>query len=236
MMNRILGSVHRRGIRKTIVIGLRYLWHNVTATRYLWDRLFDLRYGTDTYAPLEVNKLGVTGDNLWHASAYHPARAATFISLMKVLKLPPTYGFVDLGCGKERVLLMAAQFGFRVIRGVEFSSVLCKIARCNVEKYIRFVPAASVISVHLADITEYELHADEHVYFIFNAFDNIVIDKLIMRFQRSLELHPRPLYVIYNNPIYKSAWDASELFQTHHEYTFPNDRIAVYSNATNNVG
>ena len=39
--------------------------------------------------------------------------------------------FVDLGCGKGRVLLVAAEYPFRQIVGVEISAALSEIARKN---------------------------------------------------------------------------------------------------------
>lgn len=40
--------------------------------------------------------------------------------------------FVDVGCGESRVLLMAAEFPFRQIVGVDASETLCDIAWKNV--------------------------------------------------------------------------------------------------------
>ncbi len=39
------------------------------------------------------------------------------------------YDFLDLGCGKGRALIVAAEFPFRAITGVELSPALAAIAR-----------------------------------------------------------------------------------------------------------
>ena len=56
-------------------------------------------------------------------------RLRPFRRLMRTLSLPPGSGFVDFGCGKGRVLLLAAGFGFARITGVEFAKELCDIAK-----------------------------------------------------------------------------------------------------------
>jgi 2-polyprenyl-3-methyl-5-hydroxy-6-metoxy-1,4-benzoquinol methylase len=52
-------------------------------------------------------------------------------------KMIPRATFIDIGCGKGRVLLMAAEHGFRKIIGIDFAADLCLTARGNVEQYRR---------------------------------------------------------------------------------------------------
>ena len=47
----------------------------------------------------------------------------------------PQYTFIDLGCGKGCMLLIAAQFPFRQVRGVEFAPALQAIAEKNIAVY-----------------------------------------------------------------------------------------------------
>lgn len=46
------------------------------------------------------------------------------------------YSFVDLGCGKGRTLIVAAQLPFREVLGVELSPLHCEVAEANVERYL----------------------------------------------------------------------------------------------------
>ena len=47
------------------------------------------------------------------------------------------FTFVDIGCGKGRALLLAEEYPFRKIIGVEFSRRLAKIAAANAAKSAR---------------------------------------------------------------------------------------------------
>lgn len=49
----------------------------------------------------------------------------------------PRATFIDIGCGEGRVLLMAAEHGFRKIIGIDLAADLCLTARGNVERYRR---------------------------------------------------------------------------------------------------
>ena len=55
--------------------------------------------------------------------------------LFKKLKIPDDKVFIDIGSGKGRVLLIAAEFGIKEVRGIEFSPVLCEIAKKNISIY-----------------------------------------------------------------------------------------------------
>jgi cyclopropane fatty-acyl-phospholipid synthase-like methyltransferase len=78
------------------------------------DLEFDLRYGTDTMRRVEK-------DALPGSSSYSATKARGFRTLMRKLDLPKASVFVDLGSGKGRVLLLAAQYGFEKVVGVEYS-------------------------------------------------------------------------------------------------------------------
>jgi hypothetical protein len=66
--------------------------------------------------------------------------------MLRDLPIPDVsgYTFIDMGSGKGRMLLLAAEPPFRRIIGVEFASDLDALARSNVKTYRN--PKASVLS------------------------------------------------------------------------------------------
>jgi cyclopropane fatty-acyl-phospholipid synthase-like methyltransferase len=98
-------------------------------SRVALDIAFDLRYGTDTIRCTEMNTLAFQSENKKLATLYQASEPQPLRSIMRKLDLPKDSSFVDLGSGKGRVLLIAAQFGFQRVIGVEFSRELCEIAR-----------------------------------------------------------------------------------------------------------
>ena len=101
-----------------------------------FDYLFDLKYGIDTFSWVEVDDLKIDNHRKKRAKMYQPTCTLPLRKLLKELNIPPGKVFVDLGCGKGIVLLVASDFGFKEARGIEFSPVLCDIAikNCSTKK------------------------------------------------------------------------------------------------------
>ena len=111
-MSKILASLRREGISVTA----RKV---VSAAREPW---FDLVHRTDTRGRIEVATLDVRGPNVEHACGYEPTGHHELKALLRRLDLFDDGGvFVDFGCGKGRVLLLATDYPFDRIVGVEFS-------------------------------------------------------------------------------------------------------------------
>ncbi|QDT37699.1 class I SAM-dependent methyltransferase [Stratiformator vulcanicus] len=78
--------------------------------------------------------LGVSEKQAEQAVEYNPTTASQFGSILESLPIDyEQFSFVDLGSGKGRVLLMASEFPFREVVGVELSSQLHEIAANNID-------------------------------------------------------------------------------------------------------
>ena len=100
-----------------------------------WDRVhpFDIEHGTDTSGFVAVADL----DQLKHEAArarslpYAGSQPSIVRAVLATLQPLELFTFVDLGCGKGRPLLVASEYPFREIIGVELSASLAKIAQRN---------------------------------------------------------------------------------------------------------
>src|SRR5262245_13193868 len=108
-------SVRLRGVAQTASI----------AATVSMDLFFDLKYGTDTMRWVTREALSTTSQNKTHSAPYQATKARPLLRLLERLELPKDSAFVDIGSGKGRVLLIASQYGFRKIVGIEFSGTLC---------------------------------------------------------------------------------------------------------------
>jgi SAM-dependent methyltransferase len=180
------------------------------------DMGFDLRYGTDTMRWVEVKTLDFESE---------PLRM-----LMRKLDLPKDGVFVDLGSGKGRVLLVAAQCGFEKIVGVEFSRKLCEIARENVKTFARKTRITARIDIVEADVASYCIESEHNVFFMFNPFDKVVTDQLLANLHASVTQFPRKIWLIYNTPIHDEAVSKAELFRACQEFEITGTEFKVYNN------
>jgi len=127
-------------------------------------------------------------------------------------KIIPQAAFIDIGCGKGRVLLMAAEHGFRKIIGVDFAADLCLAARDNVERYRRSSNSSAVFSIEQRDACTYNVPDQPGVLFLYNPFNESVMRSFVANVERSLSQHPREFYVIYHMPLWNKVWAASPAF------------------------
>ena len=196
----------------------------------LRNRWFDFTHGTDTASHVQLAELHIDHEHKSFGTAYQPTLPGAFRKLMKLVDLPRDGVFVDVGCGKGRVLLLAAEEGFGRVVGVEFSHELCEIARDNAEIFMKRGKGGAHIEVVESDAVAYEIKEDENVFFMFNAFDAEVMEKFLMSLARSFEQHPRKLWLIYHNPTCADAVEGLGIFQRTGEYTLTlfGDPFVVY--------
>lgn len=189
-----------------------------TALAKLWrrveDRWFDARHGVRTGGIVEPDDLDVTGLRAEQAEGYCGAGVREFREAMALL--PPDRGgaFLDVGCGKGRVLLMAARLGFDRVAGIDISPALTATARANVDRRPRGTP----IEVECRDVRDLVLRGDERVVFLYNPFRADLVAVLVEEIARSLREHPRPLFVLYGNPQHRHVVDGVAELVPYAEY------------------
>ena len=103
-----------------------------TASRY-GDAEYDWDYRVDTTSATVGWRDRLLGQ--FH-SAYQPTEPALFKEMMAHLKIDfQEFTFIDVGSGKGRVLLMAADYPFRRILGIELLPALNRVAQENLNAY-----------------------------------------------------------------------------------------------------
>lgn len=208
---RILGKDPVAWWRRTVrargpVHALRVAWFAVL------DSWFDVRHGTDTVRRIRPEDIATDSTNRSHSSAYGATRALPFVGLLQRLNLPKDVGFVDLGSGKGRILLLAADWGFKRVSGIEFSPALCLTCRHNIATYFKRRQPIAEIRVIESDVAEYPFEPDDGILFLFDPFDGVILNRVLANLSESLRLHPRPVWLLYNTPVEQNVIEQSRIF------------------------
>ena len=146
---------------------------------------------------------------LFH-SPYQPTDPALFREMMASLPIAfDQFTFVDLGSGKARTLLMASEYPFRKIVGVELIAELHRAAEENIREYRSPTQRCRQIEPVLADACEFELPEEPLVLYLFNPLPERAFSEFLQRLAKSLAGAPRPVWVVYHNPLLEGALDAS---------------------------
>ncbi len=110
------------------------------------------------------------------------------------------YTFIDFGSGKGRALLLASEFPFRRILGLEFSPELHGTAKKNIRRYSSLTQKCRAIESLNVDFTNYSLPSEALVLFFFHPCRTRVLSSVVAGIGRSLRSYSRPLYVAYVAP------------------------------------
>ncbi len=137
-------------------------------------------------------------------SAYQPTQPDAFREMIGGLGMDYSrFTFIDLGSGKGRTLLMASDYPFARVLGVELLPELNAIATDNICKYKGGV-ADRVYSI-CADARHFEFPNEPTVLFLFHPFSQLVLESVIANLVQSLKKYPRVAYIVYHNPVLESV-------------------------------
>ena len=139
-------------------------------------------------------------------SPYQPTESALFHEMLDALQRQShsdfhDFVFLDLGSGKGRTLMMASDYPFRRIVGVELLPALHRAAQENLSKYRSESQKCFALESICADATEFSFPADPTVLYLFNPFPEAGLKRMIASLGQSLREHPRTVYVLYHNPL-----------------------------------
>src|SRR5215204_4912454 len=168
-------------------------------------RIFDWQHGVRTCGDAYLADLTLVGNSADHGVHYRAAHPKFLFEVFSALEIDyPRYTFVDFGSGKGRALLIASEFPFSEIVGVEFATELHEIACRNIRRYRSKTQRCKNVQSLNLDAAEFELPLTPLVLYLFNPFRPGVLSPVLQRLQRSLISHPRNVTLIYAAPFHAS--------------------------------
>jgi SAM-dependent methyltransferase len=187
---------------------LLYVFESVRS--YIEERTeaFDARFGTDTAAPF-------FGREQKPATHFYVATTASLIyEILNSLALPAnTFAFVDMGSGKGRALLVASEFSFTKIVGIELSPQLHRIAGENIKRYSPASQQCTAFQLHCMNVVDYVYGPEPLVLFLFDPFGRETLRRVIANLERSLSTRPRKAYVVYVYPQFEEELQNSRVLR-----------------------
>ena len=193
----------REGPLRALLSDLWYFLRDSTPERRR-ARFGDLDYDFDHHVDTTASNLA-TGTRLTGATAgagYQPTDPELFRRMVGLLSIDfSRFTFIDLGSGKGRALLLASDYPFRRILGVELLPELHRIALDNISKYRSEAQRSFAIESLCLDARDFEFPVEPVVLYLFNPLPEPALRSVLDRLSASLASHPRDAYVLYANPI-----------------------------------
>jgi hypothetical protein len=160
---------------------------------------------------------------------YLPTRPSRVRKILRDLPIHSyrEYSFIDLGSGKGRALLIAAEWPFQLIQGVEYDAVLHEQAEQNIRVYLESKrleskrleskkleskkPDSRIESQNM-DAMDYHFPAGNLVVFLFNPFGPRVLNGVLGNLVASLEASPRTIFLTLVSPAPTAVVSRMECF------------------------
>jgi hypothetical protein len=156
-------------------------------------KLYDLVHGTHYSGIRDTQDQG-------GRYAYFPSPVFSFPSLRRYIRRHLNGGrghaVLDIGCGKGFMLQFFTKLGFDQISGIEYNERLCHLAEENLKH------ASRKAVVYQVDAVDFPMYAYYDIFYLYNPFDAMILEKVIDQILSTLKAHPRDLTVFYCNPVY----------------------------------
>lgn len=169
---------------------------------------FDRAHRVDTGGLLYADPAAEGPASPLHNAGYYATAPSLFRGALELWRstLPATgrtledYSLVDIGSGKGRVLMLASEYPFREIVGLELDPALVRVARDNLRKWTGQTRSPRPIQIIEGDALQAPLPAGPVVLFYFNSFEREMTRQWLARLDALARARTAPLDLIYVHP------------------------------------
>ena len=169
---------------------------------------FDRAHRVDTGGLIYADGLSTGHEHDIHSSGYYATAPSLFRGAIERWRatLEPSsfrisdYAFVDIGCGKGRVVLLASEYAFREVVGVELNPQLASTARRNLRRWMRRKRACRNVRIAQGDALSFPLPDGPVVLFFFNSFEEEMVRMWVDSLLEAAATRSAPIDLIYLHP------------------------------------
>jgi SAM-dependent methyltransferase len=216
--HRLRKSLAQRGVLSTAATLLRKTLRPAPRTfdaakEYAEVHPFDRQYGVDTSKLIAAEDLSSGKPKDLYKAGYFGVAPSVLRQILNRLQLDfEEYTFIDLGSGKGRALLIASEYPFRAIVGVELSPRLHAIAVENLARCRGLAQRCRNVRSIEGDATEFNFPAGPLVIYLWNPFEAPVFASVLVNLEAALRREQRRVYIVYIQPDLESMLEGSRLW------------------------
>lgn len=184
-------------------------WQIVNTCYVVKDHFADKRLGIETSECIIDSDISIYHDMM----QYTPAHYKMILYILDLLKLGPDDIFVDFGCGKGRVVFLAAGRNIKKAVGVEIEPYLVDCATANlrgakgITSPVEFVKS----DAGFFNITE------GTIFFFYNPFGYKTMSKVADNIRSFLASSGSAVRVVYYGAVHRDIFDSASWLSLEHE-------------------
>jgi SAM-dependent methyltransferase len=166
---------------------------------------FDRTHGVETDGEFDgwtyLSDLDIPSSNWIEGTDYVPIEPERFRRVLACLDVEfKDFTFIDFGSGKGRALLLASEYPFQRIVGLEFSPKLHRVAEENIRRYSSPTQECRNIQSLNVDFADFALPPQASILFFFDPCRGRVLAEVAAGIGRSLLACSRTVFVVYVAP------------------------------------
>jgi SAM-dependent methyltransferase len=153
---------------------------------------FDLEFDVRTSGLVAGRNLKCAHRHDRYNTAYYGVAPSVFLALIRRWQRSrpgvtiEDFSFIDIGAGMGRAMLLAAEFPFQQVVGVELNPTLARIARRNMGAWRAAKRAKAPMRLVCGDAVEFALPKGPCLAFLFNPFGAPVMRRLLKGWNKTL--------------------------------------------------
>lgn len=190
---------------KYVIYSVRYrgLWRTCSLGISEWRK--ERQLGIRTFGPSDTGTPSGTCARPCGGHLHQPSSSVLFHRAIGELPFRPGGKvFVDIGSGKGRAMVLAAEAGFSKVIGVELSEHLVRQAEKNLQCVKERFPNTG-FELHRGDALAFRLPDKVDVIYLFNPFDSPMLNEWLKHMLPTLT---RPVHIIYMHPVYQQVFES----------------------------
>ena len=165
------------------------------------NHAYDARHRVETAREEPLGTAGVNANAVKRGNAIYRVTWSWLIekALARLDIDPRHYSFIDYGSGKGKAMLMASDYPFQSIIGLEYASRLHEIAAENCRTYVSPRQKCRNLQPILADVLDYAPPPGPIVCFMCNPFDAATLRAVFQGWRMRHERGERDIRILYLN-------------------------------------
>ena len=184
-----------------------YLARGVRMPLYYFfqNHLFDLMHQTDTHSSVEKANMFTSSINIKHSIHYMSSWSNVIKKIHKILLVDinekiSKFNFVDVGCGKGKVVFVWRKLSRQTPRtiGLDFVPILIETARANSVKIFKDEGEFFCKDTTDVDFQDFGQHL---ILYLYNPFDELIMRNFLNRLENIDDC-----YIAYINPIHREVF------------------------------
>jgi SAM-dependent methyltransferase len=221
LLQKFLCEVRRYGLIGLVIDRAKRMRPSVRAElrkRRIRSLAFDKEHNVDTAGVIPPWDVDVSSGFGIRGAGYEASDPQYFADALRALPIDHAkYVFIDFGSGKGRALLLAAEFPFKKITGIEYSKELHDAAQENIRNYKSGTRQCLNVESVFEDAAAYPLPDECLVCYFFNPFAGRIMVRVLDNIIGSYRRRPRDIFIVYYNPKCAKQIDDTRIFKKVYE-------------------